>query len=1005
MGWRELLHLAPYIICLSISISVGVYTFWRRTVQGAQLFLAIVCVEAAMTTGFILEIITPTLSGKIFWDNLQITGTVLLPVLVMEFAMDYTGREKTPVWRITRRLLYSLVLLVVLLAFTDPYHGLIRDYGAFLIEGDPFDALRYPYGTGMIIAFLFIYAELMITLLILGDRFIRPHDVYRAQVALIIFGAIAIPILFTLVTNFGLVDFFYRDSTPFAFAFSNLVVTWGLFHYRIFDLMPIAREVVMENMRDIVIVVDQQQRIVDLNPAAGTLLNGPLRQAIGQPAPNVFSHHPNLAALWTAHADNHHAPVMALTVQAESRYFDVQRTPVSGRRGEPLGELIVMRDVTRQQAAEQELNLYREQLEQRVEARTNELTSANTRLQETVDQLSTTERALRESEQASRTFLELLKELNEISIDLSNAPSLEDMYRLTIEYGVQRLGFERIGLLLSVGNASWMQGTYGVGPDGQIRSEADLTFSEDESTCKLADMLAHQERVLVWEDTALYEYHQPIDTGWRAMAGLWHGQQIIGCLMIDNLLSHRPMKPFEPELLALYSTTVGHLIKRKQAEIFMQQSTARLENLHAIEQAILMADTPREIAESMLQRLQHIIPFCRASVAVFDAESSTALVLAGFDQSDIKSLQPGDQVHTSSFAVEKLTRGDVHIVQEFAIPEEQTRTLNTLSQMGVRSYISVPLIEDGTLIGAINLGMGEPNAISPEIVEITVELANPLAVVLQQARMREQIERHASELAVRVEQRTAELREANEQLTALTQVKDEFVSNVSHELRTPIANLKLYHRLLEARPEQSDRYLEILRRETDRLEGLIEALLNLSRLDQDRIDFEFSMVDLTTLVAQYVKDRRSLAAEKHLTLTQLPANSTDCVRADHHLLGQVLSILLTNAINYTPEGGTVTVATHLHSNGESDAWVGFSVQDSGPGITPEEQAQLFTRFFRGDAGRASGVSGTGLGLAIAQEIVNRHQGRIEVTSSGIPGEGTTFTVWLPRITCDSLPPV
>jgi signal transduction histidine kinase len=119
------------------------------------------------------------------------------------------------------------------------------------------------------------------------------------------------------------------------------------------------------------------------------------------------------------------------------------------------------------------------------------------------------------------------------------------------------------------------------------------------------------------------------------------------------------------------------------------------------------------------------------------------------------------------------------------------------------------------------------------------------------------------------------------------------------------------------------------------------------------------------------------------------------VQADEGLIGQVLSILLTNAFNYTPADGQVTVSTHSYQS-DGKQWAGFRVSDTGPGIAPEDQRHIFERFYRGEAGHASGVPGTGLGLAIAHEIVARHQGRIEVTSDGVPGNGTTFTVWLPR---------
>lgn len=147
------------------------------------------------------------------------------------------------------------------------------------------------------------------------------------------------------------------------------------------------------------------------------------------------------------------------------------------------------------------------------------------------------------------------------------------------------------------------------------------------------------------------------------------------------------------------------------------------------------------------------------------------------------------------------------------------------------------------------------------------------------------------------------------------------------------------------------------------------------------------------MLREYVTDRAPLAKQRQLSLmldtnTPLPA-----VQADEQMIGQVVSILLTNALNYTPAQGQVTVRTQAAER-QGQKWAGFMVQDTGLGLTPEDQKRLFERFFRGRAGRESAAPGTGLGLAIAREIVEKHRGRIEVQSEG-PGKGATFTVWLP----------
>ncbi len=271
--------------------------------------------------------------------------------------------------------------------------------------------------------------------------------------------------------------------------------------------------------------------------------------------------------------------------------------------------------------------------------------------------------------------------------------------------------------------------------------------------------------------------------------------------------------------------------------------------------------------------------------------------------------------------------------------------------------------------------------------ELALENAERSAIQAEIQYLNDQLEQ-------RVENRTAALQTANERLVELSRVKDEFVSNVSHELRTPITSLKLRHHLLVRQPERSAEHLEVVKREIERLETLIEDLLTLSRIDQERIEFKFEPVNLNTLLANYVSDRQPLAASRTLDLAFTPAPDLPLVQADEHLIGQVISILLTNALNYTPSGGRVRVITGLRAASEA-AWAGFSVRDTGPGISPEEQPSLFTRFYRGEAGRASGIPGTGLGLAIAREIINHHQGQLEIASTGVPGEGAAFSVWLP----------
>ena len=264
---------------------------------------------------------------------------------------------------------------------------------------------------------------------------------------------------------------------------------------------------------------------------------------------------------------------------------------------------------------------------------------------------------------------------------------------------------------------------------------------------------------------------------------------------------------------------------------------------------------------------------------------------------------------------------------------------------------------------------------------------------------RDVTDRHLTQAELQA--RTLQLEQANERLQVLSEAKDEFVSNVSHELRTPIGNVKLYLDLLAKRSEREADVLLTLRRETNRLSDMINSLLLLSRLDQNQIDLTLGTFDLNLLLAEFVDDRR-LWAERHgLTLALEASDGWLGVLGERNLIGQVFSILLTNAINYTPADGCVVVRTQRRPDKQQ---AGFSVSDTGPGISPQERSRLFTRFFRGTAGRSSNIAGTGLGLALVKEIVDRHQGEIEVNSAGLPGEGATFTIWLSAVEPDQAHP-
>jgi signal transduction histidine kinase len=247
-------------------------------------------------------------------------------------------------------------------------------------------------------------------------------------------------------------------------------------------------------------------------------------------------------------------------------------------------------------------------------------------------------------------------------------------------------------------------------------------------------------------------------------------------------------------------------------------------------------------------------------------------------------------------------------------------------------------------------------------------------------------------LEQRVAERTRELAEANLRLAELGRLKDEFITRISHELRNPLANIKLYLQLLEkGQPEKRSDYLQTLRQQTDRLQYLIEDLLDVSRLTLDEIEVRAASLDVTALLRELIADQAARAAERGLTLTALPAPDQLTLTTDRNLLRQALNNVLANAVSYTPRGGMITLRIDRATASEGE-WVTIEVRDTGPGISAQDLPRLFEPFYRGAAAADYKIPGTGVGLSIARRLIERLGGRITVEAS--LGQGAAFIIWL-----------
>jgi putative nucleotidyltransferase with HDIG domain/PAS domain S-box-containing protein len=372
MDTSKLLTLSPYFAALLISLSIATYAWRRRRVAGALPFAWVAFSRALWTLGFILELTNTTIASKLSWDKLQWLAGILGLLAFYAMVIEFTGikiRRRVLVWT----LLLAVPMAFLLLLATDNLHHLIYPADLRLVPGGLDTILVYELTPTVFFIGIYSIATLLVFIGILVTFFFRPQQLYRQQIGTITIGSM-LPILGWILILLGVQVTDQRDITPFTFALGNLVIGLGLFRYRLFDISPIARDKLFEEMADPVIVLDNHDRIVDINQAGLQAINRTAGQVIGQSGETVYSAYPELTQKFR-NAQRVRTEFTA-RVNGDRNYFELSITPIYNRRKALIGRIFVTHDVTRRKDLENSLRQLTDELEQRVNRRTEELAEA-----------------------------------------------------------------------------------------------------------------------------------------------------------------------------------------------------------------------------------------------------------------------------------------------------------------------------------------------------------------------------------------------------------------------------------------------------------------------------------------------------------------------------------------------------------------------------------------------------------------------------------------------------
>jgi len=1039
MIWDYSPYVLPSLIATVILVWLGRYTWRRRQLPGSRIFSTLMYVVAGWSLAYAFELGLPILELKIPWAIVGVIIGEFVPVVWLAFAFDYSGRES---WLVVPNLLLLSVVPVTTsgLALTNYLHKLVWS-SSTLDSSGPFLALVNEPGPWNFISTTYSYSLLLVGAILLVRSTWRPlRTVYRWQAVILVTGLVT-PWLGNALYRQGISPIPNLDLTSFGFMLSGLILTVGVFRFRLVAVIPIARQTVLDNIRDAIFILDTESRVVDMNESAQRVLGELAFRSIGRHLGETLIPRSGESLLPILGKDEQDSLEVTLGDGDAIKVFNLSITNIEDQKKVLRGRLAILRDITARKKAEQALV-------------------------------------------AQKT---LFQNLVAVAKATSERPTLEATLRDALNVSMNLAGAQRGSMVLVDDHGRVQQSIY-LSESGTATQPPEL-IEAVMATGLSGWSFRHRQPALiddVTQDDRWLEFPERGFAPGSALAvPILNGPNVLGVLT----LRHSQKSRFEADDLLLLQSAA-------------EQMSLALRNAQLYDKQLQLARSQKTLYDTLSRIGQHLDPESVAQEAVSAVVTLTGWSGAAIMEPDHSGTQlltkaaAGELVGTvgTSSNIEESLCGrsfSMGVVQyEPAVDEFSFRDMENEARF---SELAVPLGRGSIKLGVLVVVGSKADAFSSSDIRLAESLAEAISLALENAKLFHVIEEEHNRLRALIHSsrdgillagqhqeilvvnktalsflsldgipeewvghplgeamvttfqtathtgqlkdavtvpfepgekiREGEIISANHaihwmavpvetgsrdygQLLVLHDVTEErniekmredLTGMMVHDLRNPLNNILSGLELIPVVGPLTDeqaRVLNITGRVTRQMRDIVNSIMELSELESGEIPLDPRPLSVSERVETALQSQMALANTRDIRLENGVSAETPIAWGDPDLIDRVFQNLIGNAITFSPDGGVVTVS--LAPIQDSEEFLTICVCDEGPGIEPGFEERLFDKFTSSRERRR----GYGLGMTFCKLVAEAHGGRIVARSR--PDKGAEFLLTLPTASAERL---